>query len=81
MSGEKRVKCPECGNKYIAGRLFESFDCPHCIKVTVENGKYTVTGQVMYPDYKHSGRMYSYETFLKAVVDYEKTNNSDEENP
>jgi YesN/AraC family two-component response regulator len=40
---------------------------------------YTVTGQVMYPDSKHSGRMYSYETFLKAVADYEKTNNSDEE--
>lgn len=33
MSGEKRIKCPKCGNKYIAWRLFESFNCPHCVKV------------------------------------------------
>ena len=79
MSGEKRIKCPECGNNYIAGRLFETFECPHCIKVTIEDGKYTLTGKVMYPDSKHKGRMYSSETFDKAVVDYEEINDSNKE--
>lgn len=78
MSGEKRVKCPKCGNRYIEGRLFEVFDCPHCVKVTIEDGKYTVTGKPMLPD-KHKGRMYSSETFDKAVTDYEKTNNINKE--
>ena len=44
-----------------------------------KGGKYTVSGKPVYPDSKHKGRIYSSETFDRAVKDYEKTNNSDKE--
>ena len=46
-----------------------------------KNGVYVLTGKptFVYSDETHRGRMYPTKTFDKEVVDYEKTNNSDEE--